>query len=176
MAKAYASLTINLSPKDVEDGEGTDENASISLELDDSLNIDAEGEPRSQFGFGEAIYIRCFRQPSDLELRSAEITDGSVSGPSGDYAVNVEDESVTFSNSDTANTSKPITGGFSYRWLGTSLGALVVTADGSLKASQVGTAVALASYASNYSRIVASVPPRDDPIPYPVIVSVAAVE
>jgi hypothetical protein len=176
MAKAYGSLTINLQPKDADDGDGSEASASIGLELNDDLNLDSEGNAKSQFDFGEAIHIRCFIKPVDLEVNPAEITDGSVTGPAGGGTMTIENEAVTFQNSDTANTSKPITGGFSYSWLGKSLGSLVVQEDGSLKSSQVGTAVAKVSYSSTFQNITASVPPRNDPIPYPVIVSVSSKE
>lgn len=163
--KPYASLTVNFGEAALADGEG-----SISLELDDELN----GED-SNFDFGEKVHIRCFTFPVDLPLGSAQATDGSVSGPTGTGTLTVTDEVIQFQNGNSANPSKPITTLISSEWVGKkTLGSISVQADGSIRASQSGTAVLKISYTSTYRKIQLTVTPPS-PLPddqYPVIVYV----
>lgn len=61
----------------VEFGQGADSSAFVAVELDDTLNVDGEGEAKSQFGPGDEVW---FWLQHDVSLRVGRIacTSGMV--------------------------------------------------------------------------------------------------
>lgn len=162
--KAYASIQISFGEDEA--GGDADANKSITIELDEVAN-----NGKTTFEFGEKANLRIFTFPENMVLENAESTDGTPSGPAGTGTVTIEDEQVTFTNSDSASPSKPVMGGtLSYEWLGKSLGTISLQEDGTLKVPNKGTGVALISYTSRFRKASLVLPPRDEPIPYNVIV------
>lgn len=142
--RVFLSLAVTYS----EEPEGEEGAGSISgsIELDEVKN-----DGKSQFAPGDTAWFRIFVTPPDCLVEALQSTDGSVSGPGGAQTMAIADEEITFTNSDSANTSKPIVGGVSVRWMGTPIrGAVSVTPSGALKLSQKGTGIAVVSYTTKY--------------------------
>lgn len=100
---------------------------------------------------GEAQRFLAFHS-ADVEIAQVLISEGTLIDL-GEADIEIEDEEVTFSNTDEARASKPVRSGFSYTWYGTGLGAITVGADGmTLRAASSGVAIARVSYTTRARR------------------------
>lgn len=161
--KAHAAITVSFGQTDEE----VDASKGITLELNDVLN-----DGKTSFDFGEKVHIRCFTQPGAMALNNAEATYGTPGGPTGEDTLAVEDEVISFIDTDTANTAKPVDSGFSYSWMGNAMGIVTVQADGTLKAAQSGTGVLKVSYTTRFRKITLVAPQPSGEDSYQVIVSI----
>lgn len=145
--EVYLSLAVTFSEDDEADDDGTSRDLTASIELDDTLN-----EGKTQFKPGDTAYLRIFTVPRTAELANLQSTAGAVSGPSKAFTtMEVSEEEITFANSDSGQTSKPILAVASVEWMGTPIPAAVtVTRQGGLKLSKKGTGIALVTYTTEY--------------------------
>lgn len=127
-----------------------------SLEVDS--RPDGYNNGVTSFNGGDTVGLLLYKSSNVVELSSISSA-GSLVKQSGTEAVEVVDEYLVFTDTSEANLSKPVYSGFSYEWLGTSLGSLATTANGTkVKTSTKGVAVAKVSYTTNATQYILSTP------------------
>jgi len=84
----------------------TEQTAALQIELDDVLNVDAQGNTVTRFGFGDTIWIRVYKMPFSITY-DIDTTLGSLTTSSTDDSEEVENE-VTGFTGETMAVSKPI--------------------------------------------------------------------
>jgi hypothetical protein len=145
--EVYLHLAVTFSEDEETDDDGTGRELTASIELDEERN-----EGKSQFKPGDTAWLRIFTVPLTAEWADLQSTAGAVSGPTKAFStMAVEEEEVTFANTDTGQTSKPILAVASVAWMGTPIpAAITVTRQGGLKLSKKGTGICLVSYTTEY--------------------------
>lgn len=132
---------------------------TLSDATDGQGYLAAERDPDQQdtiFG-GEQQKFLVYFSP-DVEVSEILLSDGTLIDL-GETDIEVEDEEVTFSNTNEARAARPVRSGFAYTWYGTGLGALTVGADGlTLRAASAGVGVARVSYTTRARRYAVLAP------------------
>lgn len=112
----------------------TSDSGSITVEWDDSLNVDGDGEVKTSFVPGDELYL-LVHHGSDVELVGVKTTSGSISG--GDRVNLVREDEFGWGSIDDEETlSYTPTGSLRYTWYGrvgtgAALVDKVLTMDGS---------------------------------------------
>lgn len=114
----------------------------LSVELDAELN-----GGRTCFLYGEKVYFRVYYS-SNLTIK-IETSDGVVFLESVD-ATSVEEENISFANTNEASTAKSISTLDSYSWFGRSLGTLLHVGESAIRAGTSGVAIAAVKYTTQY--------------------------
>ncbi|MCD8552335.1 hypothetical protein [Seleniivibrio sp.] len=146
--------------------------SKILITQDADRNIDEYGKTKTSFAYGETAYFRVYAEHPDKLAVFA--SDGTLT-PMGICTEDVEDETVVFLDSSSADTDKPVTSVSSYEWMGGSLGAVTrkgtysVQCEVEPKPSQGLFSAALIGYRTAYALygITLTTKDRDS---YPVIV------
>jgi hypothetical protein len=100
-----------------------DDSSRLSIESDPDRNTDYTGRLKSKFRYGDTAYFRIYSQePEKLEVYAS---DGTLSDL-GIFAGEVTGETLQFTSGQTVNTDKPVKGINTFKWLGKSLGEVVI--------------------------------------------------
>lgn len=140
--------------------EVTEEDQALVVELDDEMNND-----KTQFLYGEKAYFKIYKYPSSLSLTITP-SDGTIASEGS--GTDDEEENITFVNTDTASSSKPVKSISSYSWLGNSLGA-VSGLGTTVNASNEGVGVLKLDYKSDFVRYSITIGTQSEE-EYPIVV------
>jgi len=141
MAEIYTtSITVNFKPSDA------DSKAIFAAEIDSRPKGLNKGESSFVPGVDDPG-ILLFKS-STVKLLGTETTVGNLSGAgTGTYKV---EEYIEFIHEKSASVSKPISGGFTYKWIGKSHGAVSHSENGVSMAKEA-LGVIKVSYNSSYT-------------------------
>lgn len=151
--------------------------SKILISADADRNTDEYGKTKSAFAYGETAYFRVYAENPD---RIAVFASDGVLTAMGIFTEDVEDESVIFLESASADTDKPVAAVNAFEWLGTALGGITRKSTYSVqcanepKPSQGQFGTALVSYRTSYALFGITLPLRDRES-YPVLVYAEAV-
>lgn len=125
MATANANITISFSSiVNDPDGDGSDPGSTLDLEVNEEDQSDGD----TSFIFGDTAFYRVYKG-SRISGLNVIVSDGDEAQVSTGNTTMIENEVITFVNSNTANTQYPINGIFSATLLGgTGAGTLSWTA------------------------------------------------
>ena len=100
----------------VEFGTGADSSAFVAVELDDQLNVDAEGEVKTQFHPGDEVWFWLQWDASALRLDRIRATSGQVVDCGS--ASRTRDQQLTWTGDEAVELSHIPAGSPTLRWYG----------------------------------------------------------
>lgn len=127
----------------------TSDSGSLTVEWDDSLNVDDDGEVKTSFVPGDVLYL-LIHHGSDVDVVGVKCTSGTLSGGS---AVNItmEDEIGWGSSDDDQELSYSPSGALSYTWFGR-VGSGITLVDKVLTVAESFPCLARVSYLARFLR------------------------
>lgn len=179
MAEATISFTFTTDAAGEKDPETGEVSQSISAEVSAEDNIGEDGKGTTEAKYDKPLKFRVYTMPPGLAY-TITASDGNVSPESGSGVgsfASVEDK-IQFSGKNEGTTSKPVYGGKlsgAPVWLGKSLGAIGVSGNNVVTASQAGVAIAKIRYTTQYQSHTFLLPNRgvDD---YEVIIYIKSAD
>lgn len=147
------------------------DSATIVVELDGEKIEEVYGEDKTQFLYGEKAYFKIYKYPSDLSIAITQ-SDGTIASEGS--GTSDESENITFTNSKTGSTSKPVKSVTGSEWLGNSLGAVSVVGE-DVTANTKGVGILALDYTASFTRHSLTVSGKSED-EYPVLVYIAETE
>jgi hypothetical protein len=133
----------------------TSDSGSITVEWDDSLNVDDDGEVKTSFVPGDTLSL-LVHHGDDVKLVGVKSTSGTLSGGAS-VSLTRKEELCWCSDDDEQSLSYSPSGGLSYTWYGR-VGSGAVRDDKTVTMSDSFPCLALVSYPATFLRYLLQTP------------------